>query len=141
MLQIKNIISANKDKIMAGSVILAVIAVIAAVYFYLQYSSIKANPQQISQQEVTDLVARVGDLMFLPQNETPTIATVSDPAALNSQPFFMNAQKGDKVLIYNQARKAILYNPTENKIVEVAPINIGSQTQTPAPIATSTKKK
>ena len=140
MLQIKNIISANKDRIMTGSVILAVVAIIAAVYFYTQYSSIKANPQQISQQEVADLVTKVGNLYGgLPKDETPTVATVADPTALNSQPFFANAQKGDKVLIYNQARKAILYNPTENKIVEVAPINIGDQT--PVPAATSTKGK
>ncbi len=127
-------------KIVTVSIILAVIAIIAAVYFYLQYSSIKANPQQmISQQEVNDLVTKVSSLYEgLPQNETPTVATVSDPTALNSQPFFANAQKGDKVLIYNQAKKAILYNPTENKIVEVAPINIGNQEQ--VPIATSTKK-
>ncbi len=39
------------------------------------------------------------------------------------QPFFANAQVGDKVLIYYKAKKAILYNPTDNKIVEVGPIS------------------
>ncbi len=130
-------------KIVIGSIILAVIAIIAAVYFYIQYSTIKANPQQmISQQEIDDLVAKVGNLYEgLPKNEIPTVATVTDPSTLNSQPFFANAQKGDKVLIYNQAKKAILYNPTENKIVEVAPINVSNQIQTPVPIVTSTNKK
>jgi len=138
-MDIRNI-SLNKDDVAIGSIILAVIAIIAAVYFYVQYSDIKANnPQQISQQEVTDLVARVGRLIILPTDETPTIATVTDPQPLKSQAFFANAQKGDRVLIYTGAKKAILYNPTENKIVEVAPINIGDQT--PVPAATSTKGK
>jgi len=131
-------INIDKDKIVTGSVILAVIAIIAAVYFYIQYSNIKTNPQQVSQQEATDLVARVGKLILLPTDEVPTIATVTDPQPLKNQPFFANAQKGDRVLIYTGAKKAILYNPTENKIVEVAPVNIGNQNQ--APTATSTKK-
>jgi heme/copper-type cytochrome/quinol oxidase subunit 2 len=131
-------INIDKDKIVTGSVILAVIAIIAAVYFYIQYSNIKTNPQQVSQQEAIDLVARVGKLILLPTDEVPTIATVTDPQPLKNQPFFANAQKGDRVLIYTGAKKAILYNPTENKIVEVAPVNIGNQNQ--APTATSTKK-
>ena len=36
-----------------------------------------------------------------------------------------NAKVGFKVLIYTQAKKAILYDPGANKIVEVAPVNIG----------------
>ena len=51
------------------------------------------------------------------------MATVSDPEKLKDQPFFAKAQKGDKVLIYSNSQKAILYSPTEDKIVEVAPIN------------------
>jgi hypothetical protein len=61
--------------------------------------------------------------MVLPADETPTIATVSDPEKLKDQPFFANAKKGDKVLIFSNSAKAILYSPTEDKIVEVAPIN------------------
>jgi len=67
----------------------------------------------------------VGKLMVLPEGETPTIATVSDPDKLKDQAFFAHAKTGDKVLIYAKAKKAILYSPTDNRIVEVAAIDLG----------------
>lgn len=87
----------------------------------------QGNAQQTSaQDETAQLVAEVSKLMVLPQNEQPTIATVTDLAKLQGQPFFANAQVGDKVLIYSQAGKAILYRPSENKIIELAPLNIAT---------------
>ena len=66
-------------------------------------------------------------MIVLPEDEIPTVATVSDPEKLKEQPFFSDAKKGDKVLIYANAKKAILYDPMANKIVTVAPINIGPE--------------
>jgi hypothetical protein len=79
------------------------------------------------------LVAAVSKLIVLPASEQPTIATVADLSKLQGQPFFANAQVGDKVLIYSQAGKAILYRPSENKIIELAPLDVSaSATSTPA---------
>ncbi len=64
--------------------------------------------------------------MLLPEGETPTVATVSDLKPLKGQAFFAHATVGDKVLIYASAQKAILYNPRDKKIIEVAPISLGS---------------
>ena len=89
------------------------------------------------QAEVEALLADIGKLIALPADETPTVATVSDSEKLKNQPFFKNAQTGDKVIIYSNARKAILYRPTENKIVEVGAVNINQQNQ-PTPSATET---
>lgn len=107
------------------SIVIAIIALALAGYFYYQLYSFKQNPQAQTQKETTDLVAAVSQLVVLPEGETPTIATVSDPEALKDQPFFTQAQQGDKVLIYAQAKKAILYSVTLNKILDVAPLNIG----------------
>ena len=60
--------------------------------------------------------------ILLPTGEVPAIAQVADLAPLKDQLFFKNAQKGDIVLMYMQARKAILYDPGANLIIEVAPI-------------------
>lgn len=102
---------------------------ILSYYFYSQLQSFKKNPQQLAQQEVQSLINQVGKLVVLPEGETPTVATVADPERLKDQPFFANAKVGDRVLIYTNARKAILYDPVNNKIIEIAPVNIGNQQQ------------
>lgn len=100
-----------------------------AGYFYKELHDTKKDPSKAAQDEVKSVVAEVEKLMVLPIGEEPTLATVTDPDKLKDQPFFTNAKQGYKVLIYTNAKKAILYNPTEHKIVEVAPINIGNNTQ------------
>lgn len=66
-----------------------------------------------------DTAAAVSKIYLLPEGETPTIATVTDPDKLKSKIFFANAKSGDKVLIYTKADKVILYRPSENKIINV----------------------
>lgn len=105
--------------------VLFVVAAGVAYSFYVQVADLKKNPQAEAQAEVKNVVEQVAKLIVLPTDEDPTLATVVDPDKLRDQPFFANAQKGDRVLIYTKARKAILYNPTSHKIVDVAPINIG----------------
>jgi len=80
-------------------------------------------------------VARVGKLMYLPTNETPTYGTVTDVGKLKKQTFFKNAQDGDQVLIYEKAKLTILYRPSANKIVNVGPLVVGNQG---SPYVTST---
>ncbi|MEM2947096.1 MAG: hypothetical protein QXN96_02520 [Candidatus Bathyarchaeia archaeon] len=100
-----------------------------AIYFWRQAALLKQNPQRIVQKEIEDTLARVGRLILLPEGETPTLATVTDTEKLKGQAFFVNAKAGDKVIIYTNAKKAILYRPSENKIIEVAPLNIGTETE------------
>ncbi len=90
-------------------------------YYYKQYKKIKNNPQMVSQEETELIVSKVGNLMELP-DENPSLATVQDVEKLKEQKFFEKAQNGDKLLIYSQAMKAILYRPETNKIIEVAPL-------------------
>jgi hypothetical protein len=104
-------------------------SVVSTVYFYTQYQRTKAQlaqtPQQ-AQEEAKQLVGKIGQLIVLPQGEEPTLATVTDTEKLASQPFFTSARNGDKVLVYTQARKAILYRPSDHIIVDVASISVSS---------------
>lgn len=124
--------------IIAGSVTaLVVLAAVPSVYFYRQYRGAQqklANPTQYAQEEAKLIREKVGKLMELPTDEEPTIATVTDAAKLAEQPFFAKAQNGDRVLIFTNAKKAVLYRPSTNKIIEVAPVNIGSNQETPSNI-------
>lgn len=94
----------------------------AAGYFYYQYK--KATPSADTKEEISRLVGKIGTVMELPEGETPTLATVTDKDKLTNQPFFRKSENGDKVLIYTDAGRAILYRPSIGKIVDITSINI-----------------
>lgn len=71
----------------------------------------------LSPQEV---LTEVRSIMELPTDEDPTIAAVTDLERLKNEPFFQNAQNGDRVIFFPRAKKAILYRPTSRKIIEVS---------------------
>lgn len=100
-----------------------VIVAVAVGYLLLRP---KAPASVAPTDEARQLVQRVGELIVLPTDENPTIATIADPERLKGQAFFARAKVGDKVLIYTKAKKAILYDPEAHRIVEVAPVNIGA---------------
>ena len=118
--------------------------VATATYFFIQYKSLQKNPVAAAQADTASTVTAVGKLIVLPTDEQPTVATVTDPSKLGNQSFFAHAKAGDKVLLYANAKKAILYDPSINKIVEVAPIDLsdsnapGATTQTPTVTGDST---
>src|SRR5438309_121571 len=125
-------------------VVLLVAAIVIAGYFYMQYKAsqdLLKNPNAAAAKQTQELIDTVGKLIQLPAKETPTVATVSDASKLANQPFFTNAKNGDKVLIYTTAKEAILYRPLENKIIAVAPVNIGQASPTPSVTPTKTVKK
>lgn len=109
---------------------MVLIAADAGVYHF-KTSRPQPEPQPSAQNEVQDLLTQIGTLIVLPTNEQPIVATVNDPEQLKGQAFFANAKKGDKVLIYNIARKAILYSPTLNRVIDVAPLSTKASTSSP----------
>src|SRR5450759_4383999 len=105
-LGIKNFII--KYKVIIGVVLLVVLAAAPSLYYFRQYQNAQwklNNPTEVAKQEAKDTIAVVGKLMLLPADEEPTVASVTDTTKLKDQPFFANAQNGDKVLIYTKAKK------------------------------------
>lgn len=105
-----------------------IIAIGTSLYFYNKYQQSQEqlkNPQSALQAQTQDLVDQVSKHTELPKG-SPTVATVSDVSKLSTQTFFVNAKNGDKVLIYADSKKAILYRPSEDKIINIAPLNVNS---------------
>lgn len=130
MSKIKNM--SRKKKFGLLFILLFVIAFVAGgtgIYLYQTDSAVLGKSAPTAEEEVQDLVEKVGKLIKLP-NETPTIATVSDVSQLQEQTIFKNAQNGDKVLIFADAKRAILYRPSENIVVEVGNLVINPQDET-----------
>jgi hypothetical protein len=111
---------------------LFLIATSIAGYFYYQYK----HSAEVANAE--DLVEQIGQTMLLPEG-APTLATVTDREKLAEQPFFQKSENGDKVLIYTQSGRAILYRPSMKKIVDVTSVNVNPQTaQNTPPTETTT---
>ena len=77
----------------------------------------------LQEKEVSELISAVGKLLVLPEGEEPIVATISDITVLaDKQPFFEKASNGDKILVYTQASKAIIYSPERNIIINVGEV-------------------
>lgn len=120
----------NKNIRIAILILISILLLTPSVYFYSKYRQIQKSieePEKQAQEEVKKLVEKVGKLILLPQDEEPTIITITDKEKVKSQPFFAKAENGNKVLVYNQAKKAFLYDPEEDKIIEVGPLILPTQ--------------
>lgn len=98
--------------------IFLIILIIVSIFFL-------SRPRQTlnNSKNVTDIVERVGKLLVLPKGETPTMFEIADPKFLvDKEPFFIGAEKGDILLIYQKTGKAVIYNKIKNIIVNVGPL-------------------
>ncbi len=81
----------------------------------------------LSSAENDRVIMEVSRLIALPTDEKPIIATVDDLDKLKENIFFERAKQGDKFLIYVANKKAILYRPSEKRIIDVATINLDQE--------------
>ncbi len=128
-------LNSTKIVLIVLAVLLVAVAAVAA-YYFREYQGLKANPDAASEEELNSLVVEIGKVMVLPNDETPTLATILDKEKIKDQPFFKNAENGDKLLAYTKAMKAILYRPSTKKIIEVAPLSIDQPADASANAAT-----
>lgn len=134
------------QKLIILFLVTTVLGLAVSFFFYNQYSrsqkelkSLKkglteAQKPKETTNDVAKIVAEVGKLIKLPEGEVPSIATISDIEKLKEQPFFQNGKNGNILLVYNKASKAILYDPLEKRVIEVAPLS-SATTQIKAKIA------
>lgn len=89
----------------------------------------KADPESAQQASVAEYVEQVARVYDLPEDETPSVATVRDRTLLDDQPFFERAENGDVVLIYPEAELAILYRPSTGQLVNVSSLTIDDESE------------
>ncbi len=65
------------------------------------------------------LIREVGSHVILPTSETPQLATVVDPAQYKNDPLLSQSLAGDKVLVFPTLKKAILYRPSLDRVVDM----------------------
>lgn len=75
------------------------------------------------------LLAEINKTYKLPLDEQPTIVTIKDQDQLKDQTFFKDAKNGDKLVMYSNAKLAIIYRAAEHKLINVGPINYNETTK------------
>ena len=127
MVKLNGLPKLSKKHFFIGTgLIVFALALAPTYYYYNQYQKAQkalANPTLAAEEETKALIEKVGKLIALPTDESPTIATVSDKAKLQDQAFFAKAENADKVLIYTNQKKAILYRPSLHKIIDFSLFN------------------
>jgi hypothetical protein len=71
--------------------------------------------------------ARVARHYLLPKDEEPALATITDKSKLSS-PAFKQTEDGDRLLIYQKNRMAIVYRPSIDRVVAIVPVSIDEPT-------------
>jgi hypothetical protein len=116
-------------KVIISLFILLILAVGGAGYFFWQYQKARQataateNATAADPGEVARVVELVSQHVVLPGSEEPTVATITDTSVLQGQEFFRNAKVGHKVLVYQQARVAILYDPDIDRVINMSQIS------------------
>lgn len=125
--------------------LIIIIFSLPAYYFYQRYQhtqSLLSNPEKLAEVQTNELLKNVSLIIDLPENERPEVRTVVDINKVQINPFFEKAKNGDKLLLYLVAKKAFLYRPSINKIINVGPltanpINATSSGSIPSTLITS----
>lgn len=131
----KRVLKNIKLFVIAGGIFLVFAALVCTTaFFYFQYRSVLGESKKIlstttmtKAQMLQSMLDKLGKIAEIPTDDTPTIATVSDITKLKDNPFFADAQNGDKVFIFQSTGKAYLYRPSTDKIININSVNFINQ--------------
>jgi hypothetical protein len=127
--------SQNKSKIFRIVIIIFIILIILTLSFFTFYFYKKSNNinnlsnKELSTSEINKVIKKVQAIVVVPEEETPSVAMVTDPTLLSAQSFFASAKKGDIVLLYSSLGKVILFDMQIGKIIDIAPIDMSRISQ------------
>lgn len=143
--------SGKKGKVLMAIVIVILLVLITAVAYLgwnwlqmrkqLQKLTMPQGVQELQKKQNQETLDKLSKHIILPTGEDPIIATVTDAAALKKDsPFYDLAENNDIVVIYTKAKKAYLYDPEGDKILNVGPV-ISEDSSSPSPSPTPSSSK
>lgn len=107
-------------------ILIAVAALAVAAVSYASYRYFTSEDVQQAQYS-RELIEKVSVQTDIPKNELPAVATISQSAVLKKQPFFVNAQDGDLLLLFRSANKAVLYREQTNQVINTGGLSSTNQ--------------
>lgn len=108
---------------------IATISIGLLVVGVIIYSQLKINKQT----ELERTTSKIERHIVLPKGEEPALITVVDDKKLSSSYLQQHAKTGDKVLLYQTAKRIIIYRPSIDKIVDMNILQIDDVSKTKQP--------
>lgn len=101
------------------------LAVGAGAFFWLQqHKDVSSAPNKdTNEQTSVRILRKVSKIYALPKNEEPSVAAIEDSSKLADQNFFAKAQDGDYLLVYPEAKLALIYREQAGQLINVGPIS------------------
>lgn len=117
---------------------LLLIAIVGGGYlgyqkFLVKNETEKTNESKSPDDEKKSILDTLAKFIELPSDE-PVIMTISDIEKLKDNPFFANAKNEDKVIVFKDSKRAMLFRPSTNKLVEMQTVSLDE-----SPTTTETK--
>lgn len=141
----------NKTPMLLAANVLVILGLLGATgFYYKKYHDIKKlTPEQLQQQQVDAYTKELSKVYSVPNEKPASVATVQDKDAVKKQyPALDQAENGDVVFVYKDAKLAILYRPSEKKVIKSIPVTtqlsirtVGSESERQAIEKTLTDNK
>jgi hypothetical protein len=110
-------------KTLAGLLLVAVVAF--GAFYFVQYQKINNKYQELAltpDEKNKRTAAKVAKIIDLPKDETPIVVQVNDKEKLvvtkSSAAFFDKSKNNDLVLAYQKGNVAVIYRPSENRVIK-----------------------
>jgi hypothetical protein len=105
--------------------LLLLLAISTSGFLYWQYHRAVQNKPD---KEIESIVSKLAPTISLPA-EKPALSTIVDTSKLSNPVLKARSQNGDKLLVYAQAKRLILFRPSTGKVIDMLTI----QDNTPLP--------
>jgi multidrug resistance efflux pump len=109
--------------VIVAAIVFAIVA-IAAIFFATQFFASQSTAETADDATKQRIVSKVENLYILPEG-APTVARVQNKDQLIGQAFYDHVENGDYLIVYDQAKLALIYREAADKLVNVAPIALG----------------
>lgn len=121
------------------------VGLVWSTYGYIQATreiNFLATPEgqaEANDRLVAETLEAIGKLIILPEGEeTPFVFTIQNAEELAAQePFYNKAKDGDRLIVFSD--RAIIYNPTEDILVNVGPVIFQDTEDAQAPLPAPTR--
>ncbi len=132
-----------KTKKILSILILIIILLLAFAIFKKFYNPIDESNKktdQLSEKQVASIVKKISKLIVVPSDEKPMIVPILNADELIAeQRFYIGSEDGDYVIVYPNAKKAIIYRESENKLINVGPVIVDQPATTTTQQSTTTQ--